>query len=134
MRYLFLSLFIVCVSFTAQSKVKAIHHPHEVHLASLHSHLFLQDSLVHHDTIIHRKHKLIAALLAFPLGIFGLHRMYLGTATQVPLLYIATLGGVFGILPFVDFVLIIMNKDINAYYAHNPHVFMWSKKDKPTQP
>jgi TM2 domain-containing membrane protein YozV len=76
-----------------------------------------------------RKHKLIAALLAFPLGVFGFHRMYLGTSSATPLLYIATLGGLFGVLPFIDFVLIVLCKDINVY-AHNPHTFMWSKKKK----
>lgn len=82
------------------------------------------------DSTQHRKHKLIAALLAFPLGVFGLHRMYLGTSTITPLLYMATFGGLFGVLPFIDFVLIVMSKDVNATYAHNKHTFMWSKKKK----
>jgi TM2 domain-containing membrane protein YozV len=82
------------------------------------------------DTTHHRKHKLIAALLAFPIiGVLGLHRAYLGTSPAVPMLYIATIGGVFGILPFTDFVLILLCKDVNAY-AHNPKIFMWNKKKK----
>lgn len=76
-----------------------------------------------------RKHKLIAALCAFPLGVFGLHRIYLGTSAKVPLIYIATFGGGFGVLPFIDFVLILLNKDVNTY-AHNPRTFMWSKPKK----
>lgn len=76
-----------------------------------------------------KKHKLIAALLAFPLGVFGLHRIYLGTSNATPLIYFATVGGFFGVLPFIDFVLIVMCKDVNTY-AHNPHTFMWSKKEK----
>jgi TM2 domain-containing membrane protein YozV len=79
------------------------------------------------DSIPHRKHKLIAAVLAFPLGIFGLHRIYLGAAKATPLIYIATFGGLFGVLPFIDFTLILLCKDVNIY-ANNPHTFMWSKK------
>jgi TM2 domain-containing membrane protein YozV len=81
------------------------------------------------DSTTHHKHKLIAAVLAFPLGIFGLHRIYLGAAKATPLIYIATVGGLFGVLPFIDFVLIVLCKDINTY-AYNPHTFMWSKKGK----
>jgi len=79
-----------------------------------------------HDTVCVKKHKLIAALLAFPLGIFGLHRIYLGTSAVTTLAYIATFGGVFGILPFIDFVLILINRDVNTY-ANNKGVFMWSR-------
>ena len=73
-----------------------------------------------------RKHRLVAALLAFPLGVFGLHRIYLGSSAGIPIAYIATFGGGFGVLPFIDFVLILINKDVNNY-ANNPHVFMWSR-------
>lgn len=76
----------------------------------------------------HKKHRLVAALLAFPLGIFGLHRMYLHSSAKVPLIYIATFGGGFGILPFIDFVLILLNKDIHLNYTSNSHLFMWQKR------
>ena len=82
------------------------------------------------DTAVHpRKHKLIAAALAFPLGVFGLHRIYLGSSKGMPVVYIATFGGAFGVLPFIDFVLILISKDVNTY-ANNPHVFMWSRPKK----
>jgi TM2 domain-containing membrane protein YozV len=77
----------------------------------------------------HKKHRLIAALLAFPLGVFGLHRMYLGTSAKIPLIYIVTIGGGFGILPFIDFVLILLNKDIHLNYTSNTHIFMWNKRE-----
>jgi TM2 domain-containing membrane protein YozV len=123
-----LVLFIFCASF-ASGRVN------NVPAYKAQSAIAIQYSIQHGcvciagaDSVVpHRKHKFIAALLAFPLGIFGLHRIYLGTATGVPFLYIATLGGAFGVLPFVDFVLIILCKDINVY-AHNPGVFMWGKK------
>jgi TM2 domain-containing membrane protein YozV len=80
------------------------------------------------DITQHKKHRLVAALLAFPLGVFGLHRMYLGTSAVVPIVYIVTIGGVFGVLPFIDFVLILLSKDINKTYVGNHHLFMWQKK------
>ena len=93
---------------------------------------FLKDTLKNTEPVTDsntthaRKHRLVAALLAFPLGVFGLHRMYLGSSAGIPIAYIATFGGGFGVLPFIDFVLILINKDVNNY-AHNPHIFMWSK-------
>jgi TM2 domain-containing membrane protein YozV len=88
------------------------------------------DTLNGQKTVYHKKHRLFAALLAFPLGIFGLHRMYMHTSPLVPLVYIATFGGVFGILPFIDFVLILLNKDIHLNYTSNPHLFMWEKRER----
>jgi TM2 domain-containing membrane protein YozV len=70
--------------------------------------------------------KLTAAVLAFPFpfGIVGLHRIYLGTAPYVPVVYIATIGGVFGILPLIDFIVILAEKDPERFVANNK-VFMW---------
>jgi TM2 domain-containing membrane protein YozV len=85
------------------------------------------------DTVHHKKHRLIAALLSFPIiGIFGLHRIYLGTSPQVPFVYIVTAGGGFGVLPFIDFVMILLskNKDFHATYTGNHHLFMWQKAHK----
>ncbi len=72
--------------------------------------------------------KITAAALAFPFpfGIVGLHRIYLGTKPHVPVVYIATLGGVFGILPLVDFFVIITDKDFEQY-KNNGKIFMWIK-------
>jgi len=83
------------------------------------------------DTIHHKKHRLIAAILAFPvIGIFGLHRIYLGTSVKVPVIYIVTLGGGLGILPFIDFVMILLSRDkeFHAKYEHNHYLFMWHNK------
>ncbi|MEO8760078.1 MAG: hypothetical protein ABI448_04255 [Bacteroidia bacterium] len=80
---------------------------------------------------IHKKNKntgkkVVAAVCAFPLpfGVIGVHRIILGTKPYVPLIYIATFGGGFGVLPFIDFWVIILDKDIN-HYKENSHVFMW---------
>lgn len=70
--------------------------------------------------------KITAAVLAFPFpfGIVGLHRIYLGTKPYVPVAYIASLGGGFGVLPLIDFCVITFSKDITPY-RDNGKVFMW---------
>ena len=73
-----------------------------------------------------RNQKLIAAALAFPLpfGIVGLHRIYLGSAPYVPVAYIASFGGVLGLLPLIDFCVILLDKNTEKF-ADNKKVFMW---------
>ncbi|MES2565655.1 MAG: NINE protein [Bacteroidota bacterium] len=73
--------------------------------------------------------KITAAVLAFPFpfGIVGLHRIYLGTKPYVPVVYIASLGGVFGILPFIDFCAITFGKGFDQY-RNNEQVFMWIRE------
>lgn len=70
--------------------------------------------------------RITAAILAFPFpfGIVGLHRIYLGTAPYVPVVYIGSLGGIFGVLPFIDFCVLILDKD-ESRYSNNKKVFMW---------
>ena len=72
--------------------------------------------------------RITAAVLAFPFpfGMVGLHRIYLGTKPYVPIAYIGSLGGVFGILPLIDFLAITCGKDF-AQYKENGKVFMWIK-------
>lgn len=72
--------------------------------------------------------RITAAVLAFPLpfGIVGLHRIYLGTKPYVPVAYIASVGGAFGILPFIDFCAITFGKNFDQY-RDNGKVFMWIK-------
>ena len=73
--------------------------------------------------------RITSAVLAFPFpfGIVGLHRIYLGTKPYVPVAYIASLGGVFGILPLIDFIAITFDKDFD-HYRDNGKVFMWIKE------
>ncbi|MBL7933494.1 MAG: TM2 domain-containing protein [Bacteroidia bacterium] len=70
--------------------------------------------------------KYVAAALAFPFpfGIVGLHRIYLGCEPYVPVAYIGTVGGGFGVLPFIDFCAILSHKNIDTY-VNNKKVFMW---------
>ncbi len=71
----------------------------------------------------------MAAALAFPLpfGVLALHRIYLGTQPHVPVAYIGTIGGVFGILPFIDFCVLVLDSDIQRF-SDNGKVFMWIEK------
>lgn len=60
----------------------------------------------------------------FPFGLVGLHRIYLGCAPYIPVVYIASLGGVFGILPLVDFFVVLAEKDLEKF-TNSTEVFMW---------
>jgi len=74
------------------------------------------------------KKKIISAFFAFPfpLGFMGAHRVMLGTKPWVPVVYVATFGGCFGVLPLIDFFVITFSKDIEQY-ENNPNIFMWLK-------
>jgi TM2 domain-containing membrane protein YozV len=75
---------------------------------------------------ISARQKIVAAVLAFPFpfGIVGLHRIYMGTKPHVPVIYIATFGGAFGVLPFIDFCILVLDKKPERYF-NNPRLFMW---------
>ena len=73
-----------------------------------------------------KHNKWVAAGLDLSLGIFGVHRLYLGTETHVPVMYTLTLGGG-GMLVLVDLGLILLSKDIEPY-ANRSHIFMWRKE------
>lgn len=70
--------------------------------------------------------KLKAVLLALFLGHFGVHRIYLGTEANVPVVYSLTLGGGFGLLPLLDIIAILSSKDISEFSGNN-QVIMWMK-------
>lgn len=70
--------------------------------------------------------KLKAVLLALFLGHFGVHRIYLGTEANVPVVYSLTLGGGFGLLPLLDIIAILSSKDLSEF-SGNSHVIMWAK-------
>jgi len=69
----------------------------------------------------------VAFALAFIVGGLGVHRFYLGTATLTGIGYILTCGGIFGIVPFVDWIVLLVgaiNNDIGKY-EDNTKFFMW---------
>jgi TM2 domain-containing membrane protein YozV len=74
------------------------------------------------------KKRFVAAVLAFPLpfGFLGLHRIYLGSAPYIPVVYLLTLGGGFGLLPLIDFLEIVFSSDEEfKEFQNNPKIFMW---------
>jgi hypothetical protein len=56
----------------------------------------------------------------------GAHRVILGTKPWVPVVYVVTFGGCFGVIPLIDFFVITFSKDISKY-EDNPAIFMWLK-------
>ncbi|MCD4666050.1 MAG: TM2 domain-containing protein [Bacteroidales bacterium] len=67
----------------------------------------------------------VAILLDFFLGGLGIHRFYLGTKTMTGIGYILTCGGIFGIVPLVDFIVLIINYNDISQFVDNPKFFMW---------
>lgn len=80
------------------------------------------------DTLGQRREnpRWVAAMLTVGLGLFGVHRMYLGTDMKVPIIYVLTLGGGLGVLPLIDLLAILFTKDLEPY-KDNDKVFMWAK-------
>ena len=69
-----------------------------------------------------------AILLTFFLGGFGVHRHYMGTRPWMWAIYTFTFGGIFGVVPFVDFIVeIVATVEDNsvARYCGNTSFFMW---------
>ena len=68
-----------------------------------------------------------ALILNFFLGWCGIHRHYLGTAPYMWALYLFTAGGIFGIVEFVDFIMLIIGTVDNniTKYVGNRKFFMW---------
>lgn len=71
------------------------------------------------------KDPLVAILLDFFVGGLGVHRFYLGTKTLTGVGYILTCGGIFGVLPLVDLIVLAVNYDDISPYVNNPKFFMW---------
>lgn len=68
----------------------------------------------------------VALVLNLFLGVLGIHRAYLGTKTFTWVGYILTCGGIFGIVPLIDLIVLIINNDDLTPYIDNPKFFMWS--------
>jgi TM2 domain-containing membrane protein YozV len=67
----------------------------------------------------------VALLLDFFLGGFGVHRFYLGTELMTGCAYPLTCGGFFGVVPIIDFVILIINIEDISQFIDNPKFFMW---------
>lgn len=57
---------------------------------------------------------IIAAVICFFIGWLGIHRVYLGGKGSLILLYLITFGGIFGLLPLIDFIRLLIG-DVGHY-------------------
>jgi len=77
--------------------------------------------------------KFIAISLNIALGLFGLHRVFLGTDVIVPIFYTFTFGGG-GILWLADLVMLICKKEYSQF-TDNPRLVMFSgRKNEAASP
>ena len=69
----------------------------------------------------------VAFALSWFLGGLGIHRVYLGGKGTLILIYIITCGGIFGIIPLVDWIVLLIgaiNDDIGSF-VNNDSFIMW---------
>lgn len=68
-----------------------------------------------------------AFAICFIVGEFGIHRHYLGTSNYMWALYTFTCGGIFGIVPFVDWIVLLVGAAQNdiGKYVNNDKFMMW---------
>lgn len=75
------------------------------------------------------KSSAVSIILCAFLGGFGIHRHYMGTAPFMWAAYTFTLGGICGIVPFVDFIVMLVDlvegKGISSY-AGSTKFLMWA--------
>ena len=69
-----------------------------------------------------------AFALCWVIGGFGVHRHYLGTKGAMWAIYTFTCGGIFGIVWFVDWVVLLIGAidDNVSKYTGNTKFFMWA--------
>lgn len=70
----------------------------------------------------------VAFALCWVVGGFGIHRHYLGTRSGMWAIYTFTCGGIFGIVTFIDWIVLLVgaiNDDISRFVG-NPSFFMWA--------
>ena len=81
------------------------------------------------SAVISEKSDAVALVLCFIVGGFGVNRHYMGTSPAMWALYTFTFGGIFGIVPFVDFIVMLIDlvedNGFGAYYG-NTKFFMWA--------
>lgn len=71
------------------------------------------------------KSAILAIVLDLFLGGLGIHRAYLGTKTFTWIGYFLSCGGIFGIVPLVDLIVLAINAGDISKYEDNSKFFMW---------
>ena len=72
------------------------------------------------------KNPWIAVLLDFFLGGIAVHRVYLGTPPGIIAGYFFTCGGIFGVLPLIDLIVLVINNEDITPYVNKRGLFMFS--------
>lgn len=74
---------------------------------------------------LEEKNVWIAVLLDFFLGGLAIHRVYLGGKPVLIVGYLLTCFGIFGIVPLIDLIVLVINNDDISQYVDNDKFFMW---------
>lgn len=74
---------------------------------------------------LNEKDPLVAILLDIFVGGLAIHRVYLGGKPTLILLYFITCGGIFGVLPLGDLIVLAVNYDDISAYVGNDNFIMW---------
>lgn len=77
------------------------------------------------QAVMAEKNALVAILLDFFLGGIAIHRVYLGGKPILILGYFITCGGIFGVVPLIDLIVLAINFDDISKYVGNSKFFMW---------
>jgi TM2 domain-containing membrane protein YozV len=119
MRLPIILFFLFCISSSAfQAQIEKKHQVDEL------KKLFHQNNRdVDLSARITEHKKWVALGLNVSLGLFGVHRLYLGTSPKVPVIYTFTLGGG-GIIFLGDLATIVFTKDLEQF-ADKPELIMW---------
>lgn len=81
--------------------------------------------LFNQSSTLNEKDPLVAILLDIFVGGLAIHRVYLGGRPTLVLLYFITCGGIFGILPIGDLIVLAVNYDDISAYVGNDNFIMW---------
>lgn len=80
------------------------------------------------NAVLSSKSPWAAWALCWVLGGFGIHRHYMGTAGYMWALYTFTFFGIFGIVPTIDWVVLLVGaiQGNISDYTNNRSFFMWA--------
>ncbi|MEQ9402834.1 MAG: TM2 domain-containing protein [Cyclobacteriaceae bacterium] len=77
------------------------------------------------DAVNAEKNVWIAVALDFFLGGLAIHRVYLGGTPILILGYLLTFGGIFGLIPLGDLIVLVINSDDISKYVGSNAFIMW---------
>ncbi len=77
------------------------------------------------NATLEEKNVWIAVLLDFFLGGLAIHRVYLGGSAVLIVGYLLTCGGIFGLIPLIDLIVLVINNNDISKYVDNDAFFMW---------